>query len=170
MNNAKKKRKTIEWKDQRPLQEIGDIKGTIPAEISTIKDRNCKDLKEAKKIKKRWRCQEYTEELYKKGLNDLDNHNSVVTHLEPGILECKVKCNLGSISLNKIQFSSVTQLCPTLCNPMNCSMPGLHVHHELLEFTQTHVHQVGDAIQPFHPLSSPSPPALNPSQHQGLFQ
>ena len=66
--------------------------------------------------------------------------------------------------------SSVAQSCPTLCNPMNCSMPGLPVHHQLLEFTQTHVHQVGDAIQPSHPLSSPSPPAPNPSQHQSLFQ
>ena len=69
-----------------------------------------------------------------------------------------------------VQFSSVAQLCPTLCSPMNCSMPGLFVHHQLLEFTQTHVHWVGDAIQPSHPLSSPSPPAPNPSQHQGLFQ
>ena len=68
-----------------------------------------------------------------------------------------------------IQFSSVTQLCPTLCNPMNCSTPGLLVHHQLPEFTQTHVHRVGDAIQPSH-LSSPSPPVLNLSQHQGLFQ
>ena len=62
-----------------------------------------------------------------------------------------------------VQFSSVAQSCPTLCNPMNCSMPGLPVHHQLLEFTQTHVHRVGDAIQPSHPLSSPSPPAPNPS-------
>ena len=58
-----------------------------------------------------------------------------------------------------VQFSSVTQSCPTLCDPMNCSMPGLPVHHQLLEFTQTHVHRVGDAIQPCHPLSSPFPPA-----------
>ena len=69
-----------------------------------------------------------------------------------------------------VQFSSVTQLCPTLCNPMNHSTPGLPVHHQLPEFTQTLVHQVGDAIQPSHPLSSPSPPAPSPSQHQGLFQ
>ena len=61
-------------------------------------------------------------------------------------------------------------MCPTLCDPMNCSMPGLPVHHQLLESTQTHVHCVGDAIQPSHPLSSPSPPALNFFQHQGLFQ
>ena len=69
-----------------------------------------------------------------------------------------------------VQFSSVTQSCPTLCDPMNHSMPGLPAHHQLPEFTQTHVHRVGDAIQPSHPLSSPSPPAPNPSQHQSLFQ
>ena len=68
------------------------------------------------------------------------------------------------------QFSSVAQSCPTPCNPMNHSTPGLPVHHQLPEFTQTHVHQVGDAIKPSHRLSSPSPPALNLSQHQGLFQ
>ena len=69
-----------------------------------------------------------------------------------------------------VQFSSVAQSCPTLCDPMNHSTPGLPVHHQLPESTQTHVHWVGDAIQPSHPLSSPSPPALNLSQHQGLFQ
>ena len=67
-------------------------------------------------------------------------------------------------------FSSVAQSCPTLCDPINRSTPGLPVHHQLLEFTQTHVHWVGDAIQPSHPLSSASPPAPNPSQHQSLFQ
>ena len=67
-----------------------------------------------------------------------------------------------------VQFSSVAQSCPTLSDPMNCSMPGLPVHHQLLEFTQTHVHWVGDAIQPSHPLSSPCPPAPNPSQHQSF--
>ena len=69
-----------------------------------------------------------------------------------------------------VQFSSVTQLCPTLCDPMNYSTPGLPVHHHFPEFTQTHVHRVPDAIQPSHPRSSPSPPAPNPSQHQSLFQ
>ena len=68
------------------------------------------------------------------------------------------------------QFSSVAQSWLTLFDPMSCSMPGLLVHHELLEFTQTHAHRVGDAIQPSHPLSSPSPPSPNPSQHQSLFQ
>ena len=71
--------------------------------------------------------------------------------------------------LKHVRFSLVTQSCPTLCDPMNCSMPGLSVHHQLLEFTQTHVHWVGDAIQPSRPLSSPSP-AFNLSQHQGLSQ
>ena len=79
--------------------------------------------------------------------------------------------NKSSILL--VQFSSVSsvaQSCPTLCDPMNCSTSGLPVHHQLPEFTQTHVHWVGDAIQPPHPLSSPSPPAPSPSQHQSLFQ
>ena len=68
------------------------------------------------------------------------------------------------------KFSSVAQSCPTLSDSMNCSTPGLPVHHQLPEFTQTHVHQVSGAIQPSHPLSSPSPPAPNPSQCQSLFQ
>ena len=69
-----------------------------------------------------------------------------------------------------VQFSSVTQSCPALCDPMDCSTPGLPVHHQLPQLTQTPVHQVSDVIQPAHPLSSPSPPALNLSQHQGLFK
>ena len=72
--------------------------------------------------------------------------------------------------LHWLFFSSVAQSCLTLCDPMNCSTPGLPVHHQLPELTQTHVHRVGDAIQPSHPLLSPSPPAPNPSQHQSLFQ
>ena len=77
--------------------------------------------------------------------------------------------NFTSIE-KRLQFSSVAQSCPTLCDPMNRSTPGLPVHHKLPEFTQTHVHRVCDAIQPSQPLSSPSPPAPNPSQHQSLFQ
>ena len=69
-----------------------------------------------------------------------------------------------------VQFSWVALSCPTLCDLMNCSMRGLPVHHQLPEFTQTHAHQVGNAIRISYPLSSPSPPAPNPSQHQGLFQ
>ena len=80
---------------------------------------------------------------------------------------------VGIITMNSLiyilQFSSVAQSCLTLCDPMNRSTPGLPVHHQLPEFTQTHVHRVGDTIQPSHPLSSPSPPAPNPSQHQSLY-
>ena len=79
------------------------------------------------------------------------------------ISQNKTNCGLSTLS-------SVAQSCLTLCDPMNRSTLGLPVHHQLPEFTQTHVHRVGDAIQPSHPLSSPSPPSLNPSQHQGLFQ
>ena len=78
--------------------------------------------------------------------------------------------SIYSSQFSSVQFSSVAQSCPTLCDPMNCNIPGLPVHHQLPEFTQTHVHRVSDAIQPSHPLSSPSHPAPNPSQHQGLFQ
>ena len=73
------------------------------------------------------------------------------------------------VILQSVQFNSVAQSCLTLCDPMDSSTPGLPIHHQLPEFTQTHVHWVGDAIQPSHPLSSPSPPAFNLSQHQGLF-
>ena len=79
------------------------------------------------------------------------------------VLAHRLSCSEASV-----QFSSVTPSCPTLCYPLNRSTPGLPVHHQLPEFTQTHVHRVGDAIQPSYPLSSPSPPAPNPSQHQDL--
>ena len=72
--------------------------------------------------------------------------------------------------LHSVQFNSFAQSCPPLCNPMDCSTPGFPVHHQLLEFTQTHIHRVGDAIQPSHPLVVPSPPAFNLLQHQGLCQ
>ena len=81
-----------------------------------------------------------------------------------------MKTNMGDFLFSSVQFSSVAQSCLTLCEPMNRSMPGLPVHHHLPEFTQTHVHWVGDAIQPSHPLWSPFPPAPNTSQHQSLFQ
>ena len=81
----------------------------------------------------------------------------------------KWRCQLPGAE-EELQFSSVAQSCPTVYDPMNRSTPGLPVHHQLLEFTQTHIHHVSDAIQPSHPLLSPSLPALNPSQHQGLFQ
>ena len=83
--------------------------------------------------------------------------------MDMGVFNIMSKCP-------SVQFSSVAQSCPTLCDPMNHSTPGLPVHHQLPEFTQTHIHRVSDAIQPSHPLWSPSPPAPNPSQHQSLFQ
>ena len=87
-------------------------------------------------------------------------------HEHLSVLSNSMDLNLSS----SVQFSSVAQSCLTLWDPMNHSTPGLPVHHKLLEFTQTHAHRVSDAIQPSHPLSSPSPPAPNPCQHQGLFQ
>ena len=89
-------------------------------------------------------------------------YQGIITHLKQSLSIF--------LQLYSVPFSSVAQSCPTICDPMNHSTPGLPVHHQLLEFTQTHVHQVSDAIQPSHPLSSPSPPAPNPSQHQSLFQ
>ena len=91
------------------------------------------------------------------------------THVNP----CLTHINVWQKPLQYcevFQFSSVAQSCPSLCNPMNCTMPGLPVHHQCPEFTQTHVHRVGNAIQPSHPLSSASAPAPNPSQPQSLFQ
>ena len=87
----------------------------------------------------------------------------------PIISSCLIKIG-RSFKTMLYQFSSVAQLCLTLCDPMNHSTPGLPVHYQLPEFTQIHVHRVSDAIQPSHPLASPSPPAPNPSQHQSLFQ
>ena len=86
-------------KNRDLFKKIGDIKGTFHARMGPIKDRNSKDVTEAKEIKKRW--QEYTEELYKYGLKDPDNHSGVVAHLEPDILECEVKWALGNITTNK---------------------------------------------------------------------
>ena len=95
------------------------------------------------------------------------DNQSQISHLQK---EIKIVCMCHDSKRWLMQFSSVAQLCPTLCNPMDCSMPGLPVHHQLPELTQTHVHWVSDAIQPSHPLSSPSPPAFHLSQHQGLFK
>ena len=92
-------------------------------------------------------------------------HNQFVSSLHQK--ECKKSSHQSHFS---ISVSSVAQSCLTLCNPIDCSTPGLPVHHRLPELAQTHVHWVSDAIQPSHPLSSPSPPAFNLSQHPGLFQ
>ena len=94
------------------------------------------------------------------------------------VISCERKCRGKGMEMmspldmprSSVQFSSVAQLCPTLCDPMNRSTPGLPVHHQLPEFTQTRVHRVSDAIQPSHPWLSPSSPVPNPSQHQSLFQ
>ena len=90
------------------FNKIRDTKETLHAKMGTIKDRNCKDLTEAEDVKKRW--EEYTEELYKKDLHDPDNHNGVITHLEPDILECEVKWALGSIITNKASEGNGFQL------------------------------------------------------------
>ena len=100
MISAKKWRKTIEWERlEISSRKLEIARETFHAKMGTIKDRNGMDLTEAVDIKKRW--QEYTKELYKKDLNDLDNHNGVITHLEPDILECEVKWVLGSITTDK---------------------------------------------------------------------
>ena len=90
---------------------------------------------------------------------------------EEGESEMKGKRSMEAYALTYIKrFVVIVQLCLTICDPMDCSMPSFPILHHLLEIAQTHVHRVGDAIQPSHPLLSPSPPAFNPSQHQGLFQ
>ena len=99
----------------------------------------------------------------------------ITVHCSPAgrlnIIALGIDLGAGCYRLSGLhQFSLVTQSCPTLCDPMNCSTPGLPVYHQLPEFTQTHVHWVSDAIQLSHSLLSPSPPAPNPSQHQRLFQ
>ena len=98
--------------------------------------------------------------------------NGVVI-LKKRFIRVQLIFNVGWLVSGVQQIESVIQFsqsCPTLCNLMDCSMPGFPIHHDLPEFAQTHVHRVGDAIQPSHPLLSPSPPAFNFSQHQGLFQ
>ena len=104
-------------------------------------------------------------------------HSSILARKIPWTEETGGVCGVAKSRIRlsnyyySIQFSSVQSPSHVrLCDPMNCGMPGLPVYHQLPEFTQTHVHRVGDAIQPSHPLSSPSPPAPNPSQHQSLFQ
>ena len=100
----------------------------------------------------------------------LDSAFFCIDHILRQIL-CHAERPPVEAGFSSVQFScSVAQSCVTLCNPMNCSMPGLLVHHQLPEFTQTHIHRVSDAIQPSHPLSSPSPPVPSPSQHPSLFQ
>ena len=104
-----------------------------------------------------------------KGKEDIEYNGSLTASQIPNTTAVKL-LESHSLSQKILQFSSVSQSGLTPCDPMNHSTPGLPVHHQLPEFTQTQVHRVGDAIQPSHPLLSPSPPAPNPSQHQDLFQ
>ena len=107
------------------------------------------------------------------GFFPIQGLNLHLLHWQEGSLQLSHQGGLQSLytKAHSVQFSSsVAQSCPTLCDPMNCNMPGFPVHHQLPELTQSHVHRVSDAIQRSPPLSSPSPPAPNPSQHRGLFQ
>ena len=111
------------------------------------------------------------------GLSQIDQSSNTVSNNEKAMWYLNILLNsfkthlfIYKYMIRSDQIKSVAQSCPTLCDPMNRSTPGLPVHHQLLEFTQTRVHRVSDAIQPSHPLSFPSPPAPNPSQHQSLFQ
>ena len=101
------------------------------------------------------------------GRKDVPKYENNSTSTKHKINSCQTP---QAYTISSVQTRSGTQSCLTLCNPMNCSTPGLPVHHQHPDFTQTHVHQVGDAIQPSYFLSSPSPPAFNLSQHHGLFQ
>ena len=117
-------------------------------------------------------CMGCSRQEYRSGLPFPSPEDLPDTGSNPCLLHCRwTLYHLSHQGLFcSVQFISAAQSCPTLCDPMNYSTPGLPVHHQLLEFTQTHVHRVSDAIQPSHPLSPPSPPALNPHQHQSLFQ
>ena len=114
-----------------------------------------------------WRIEGLRLESQKRKLRDELSQSAV---RETWIIRPFKEESVLSTSISSVRIRSVSQSCPTLCDPMNRSTPGLPIHHQLPEFTQTHVHRVSDAIQPSHPLSSPSPPAPNPSQHQSLFQ
>ena len=105
------------------------------------------------------------------------NHSKILCNPPPRVMEIKTKINKWDLikfqsfcTMKETIRSDQSLSCVRLCDPMNCSTPGLPVHHQLPEFTQTHIHRVSDAIQPSHPLSSPSSLAPNPSQHQSLFQ
>ena len=175
----KKKCKKAKWLSEEALQTAEkrrEVKGKGEREMYT--QLNTKFQRTAKRDKK---------SLLKKTMqrNRENNKRGKTRDLFKKIRDTKetFHANMGTIKdrngkdlqkqkrlRSSVQFSSVAQSLPTLCDPMNRSTPGLPVHHQLLEFTQTHVHWVSDAIQPSHPLSSPSPLAFNLSQHQGLFQ
>ena len=113
---------------------------------------------------------ENLEEITKKFLELINNYNNTVVYKINTQKPIPFLYSKKLWNQSHNQFSSVAQLCLTLCDPIACSMPGFPVHHQLPELAQTHVHQVSDVIQPSHPVSSPSPPAFNLSQHQSLFQ
>ena len=132
------------------------------------------NLRKRKKIGREWKTTQ-VESMWQALTQNNWNVNSKCNLTSSGLTQSSacpqaVQRMPASSYISSVHFSSVTQSCPTLCNPMNRSTPGLPVHHQLLEFTQTHVHWVSNAIQPSHPLSSPSPPAHNPSHHKSLFQ
>ena len=115
--------------------------------------------------------QEYCSGLPCPPLGDLPDPGFKPTSLmSPALADGFITTSTAWEALISCQFSSVAQPCPNLCNPMDCGTPGFPVHHQLPELTQLLVHRVGDAIQPSHPLSSPSPPTFNLSQHQRVFQ
>ena len=126
-------------------------------------------------IKKHKGLWDYCEQLY---VNKMDNLEEMDRFLEnfnlPRLNQEEIEIMNKPVTSTEIEavikFSSVTHSSPTLCNPMDCNTPGISVHHQLPELIQTHIHWISDATQPSHPVSSPSPPAPNPSQHQGLFQ
>ena len=145
------------WSTQPKIREM-QIKTTLRYHFTLVRMANIKNLQTIN-----------TERVWRKGSPPtlLMGMWTEVSTRENSI-EVPYKTKTRPI-ISSVQFSSVAHACPTLCNPMDCSTPGFHVHWQLLELTQTHVHWVGDAIQPSHSLSSPFPPAFNLSQHQGLF-
>ena len=143
------------------------MKESIPFTITTKKIK-CLEINLPKETKELY--PENYKILMKEIKDDINRWRDIPCSWVGRINIVKMTMLRNAIYRLNVQFSSVTQSCLTLCDPMNRSTPGLPVHHQLPEFTQTHIHHVSDAIQPSHPLSSPSTPAPNPSQYQSLFQ
>ena len=156
-------------KTRELFKKLRDTKATFHAKMHRIKDKNSMALTEAEDIKKKRQDiqKNYTRKIF------MTQITTIAWSLTKNQTSRNVKSSgpwETSLWTKLVQFISVAQLCPALCNPMKRSTPGLPVHHHLPEFTQTHVHRVSDAIQPSHPLSSSFLPAPNPSQHKSLFQ